>query len=222
MPATVFLEVASAALAAATGRRAARVEHVELLGALALRGTGEPTTVQVHILGDADRATFSISSLRGDDEWFVHATGLVSADALEDQAGPADLESIRGRCADPTAYDRFYDDLAGRGVHFGDSFRGLSEIRRGASEALGLVVAPPAPWADTARYAFHPALLDAAMQPINALLPDGTATFLPVAIDELRLHRRADEPDVVARATARGRRGRRRDRHRRRGDLRRR
>jgi acyl transferase domain-containing protein/NADPH:quinone reductase-like Zn-dependent oxidoreductase/acyl carrier protein len=194
--ATTFLEMASAAFAAATNSPAGRIEDVELLAALALPASDD-VTVQVHLGGDraqhdARGHVFRIHSLR-DDTWTLHATGRVSAVQVGDEAPPdLDLAAIRARCVETVEGDDLYARLAARGAHFGPSFRGVERIWVGGGEALGHVLAPVALDADDGRYHFHPALLDALLHPLNVLLSHADATFLPVALASISFHRPPD------------------------------
>jgi acyl transferase domain-containing protein len=204
VPATAFLELAAEAYAAATSRRATVLADVELLGALALPGDGSTTVVQVHLehvphdeaVEGAEVLRFTVSSSPPghDDVWTVHASGRVAGaphDATPDDAAPedtnVDLDAARAVCTESLAAAALYEGMAERSVRFGDSFRAVADVRFGAGEAVGEMAVPDAVAAEWSRYVFHPALLDAALHPLTALLPT-EATYLPIALAEVRLH----------------------------------
>nr|BFD95739.1 hypothetical protein KitaXyl93_70990 [Kitasatospora sp. Xyl93] len=107
------------------------------------------------------------------DEWTRHATGVLSPPA--DRAAPADRTAGPGADDGPAApidIDAFYDRLAEAGYDYGPTFQGLTGIRR-HGEDLHAEVSFPADPAQLTGYRVHPALLDAAIQPLTLLA--GTA-----------------------------------------------
>jgi acyl transferase domain-containing protein len=184
VPATAFLELAAAAFAAATSRPARSISDVEILAPLAFDGD-EPAIVQVHLQG-TDPMRFSVASAAGDD-WTVHATGRVGATPRNAPAS-TDLDAIRGRLHEATTAEAIYARLSGQGVVLGESFRAVEEVRVGAGEALARVVAPPSVRQECARFAFHPALLDACLHALAAVLDPSGRAHLPVAVAGVDVH----------------------------------
>ncbi|MFI0045588.1 type I polyketide synthase [Streptomyces sp. NPDC017249] len=103
------------------------------------------------------------------DEWTRHATGVLGPPV--DRATPADRTAVSGADdseAAPVDIGSFYDRLAEAGYDYGPTFQGLTGIRR-HGEDLHAEVSFPADPAQVTGYRVHPALLDAAIQPLTLL-----------------------------------------------------
>ncbi|TQF06951.1 SDR family NAD(P)-dependent oxidoreductase [Kitasatospora acidiphila] len=103
------------------------------------------------------------------DEWTRHATGVLSPPA--DRATRADRTAVPGADdseAAPIDIGSLYDRLAEAGYDYGPTFQGLTGIRR-HGEDLHAEVSFPADPAQLTGYRVHPALLDAAIQPLTLL-----------------------------------------------------
>ncbi|MFF3599512.1 SDR family NAD(P)-dependent oxidoreductase [Kitasatospora indigofera] len=103
------------------------------------------------------------------DEWTRHATGVLGPPA--DRETRADRTSLPGAddsAAAPIDIDSLYDRLAEAGYDYGPTFQGLTGIRR-HGEDLHAEVSFPADPAQLTGYRVHPALLDAAIQPLTLL-----------------------------------------------------
>jgi NAD(P)-dependent dehydrogenase (short-subunit alcohol dehydrogenase family)/acyl carrier protein len=102
-----------------------------------------------------------------------------------------------------------------RGLLYGPSFQAVTEIWRGAGEALARLQLPTLLVPEQKSYRIHPALLDAGLQIIaaaDAPAADADASYLPVGIGALRVHGRppaqlwchaALRPDESPRASVR-------------------
>ncbi|MFJ6773376.1 type I polyketide synthase, partial [Kitasatospora sp. NPDC091257] len=103
------------------------------------------------------------------DEWTRHATGVLGPPA--DRATRADRTAVPGADdseAAPIDIGSLYDRLADAGYDYGPTFQGLTGIRR-HGEDLHAEVSFPADPAQLTGYRVHPALLDAAVQPLTLL-----------------------------------------------------
>ncbi|WP_371657295.1 SDR family NAD(P)-dependent oxidoreductase [Streptomyces sp. NBC_00280] len=138
----------------------------------------------------------------------VYSRGEV--EVADSAAAPApvpervDLDTVRRRCTTRVEPRTCYDLLGERGVAHGTSLRALREFRhRGGQEAVAVLdvpqsaAGPAAPdfgGPDTS--VLHPALLDGALQTAVCLLAvsgeDRGATYLPMRLGELRLHKALD------------------------------
>lgn len=143
----------------------------------------------------------------------VYSRGEV--EVADSAAAPApvpervDLDTVRRRCTTRVEPFTCYDLLGERGVAHGTSLRALREFRhRGGQEAVAVLdvpqsaAGPAAPdfgGPDTS--VLHPALLDGALQTAVCLLAvsgeDRGATYLPMRLGELRLHKSLDGPCTV-------------------------
>ncbi|MBA2682237.1 MAG: SDR family NAD(P)-dependent oxidoreductase, partial [Ktedonobacteraceae bacterium] len=166
---------------------------------------------------DAQRIAFQFFSLVLDGQsqassWILHTEGtlreLVTASEEEWLFLPqvaksfspgsvlryqsATFTGIRSRCQTPLSKEQYYAKLSASGLNYGARFQGIQQIWRCDGEALAKLQLASL---DTTHYAVHPALLDAALQTLLATMPGFTAsqeqaqaTYLPVAIGDLRLY----------------------------------
>ena len=209
LPATAYLALVQNALVTA-GTPAPQhhtLEKVEILAALPLTGDAA-STLQVHLAratSDADPVTFSVYSLGNGDSWTLHATGRVGT-ATTCNLPPLAVEATIARCTTHIAAGNHYAAATARGIDFGPAFRGVESIALGEGEALAAIAATDAVRADAGAWPLHPALLDAALQPVAALLPGATNdAFLPIALEALHLWQPLGEQmlsHVQVRATA--------------------
>ncbi|HEY5833018.1 type I polyketide synthase, partial [Streptomyces sp.] len=163
LPATAFVE-----LAVQAGEHAASPVLTELvLEAPLVLPDRDSVHVQVTVgapddIGHRPVTIHSRTSAEPDD-WTRHATGILSS-----TAAPADRAEPKP--ADATAIDigTLYDQLAEAGYDYGPTFQGLTGIWR-HGEDLHAEVRFPADTAELTGYRVHPALLDAAIQPLTLL-----------------------------------------------------
>jgi hypothetical protein len=73
----------------------------------------------------------------GSGDWIRHASGLMRRQAAEAPATAGPGEAI-ARCSRTVDLDAHYSRLRAAGVDFGPHFRGLSHLRAGIGEVLGL------------------------------------------------------------------------------------
>ncbi|GAO07614.1 polyketide synthase [Streptomyces lydicamycinicus] len=143
-------------------------------------------TVGEESAGDGRRelAVYSRNENEPELEWTRNATGTltVAADTPERFSEtvwpPADAE--------PIPVDGFYEELVSVGFAYGPVFQGLRAAWRRGAEVYAEVALPEEPGADAAKFALHPALLDAALQTVG-LLGDAVSG-LPFAWTGVRLH----------------------------------
>ncbi|NUM68449.1 polyketide synthase dehydratase domain-containing protein, partial [candidate division KSB1 bacterium] len=148
--------------------------YLEMVRAAAAEVLGLVLTPQ-----PADSYSFQIFSLAGAAQspahaWLLHAAGSIAAvddakSARTESLAPADLQT---RLAESLSGEAFYEKLRAQDFHFGPRFRGLRQLWLGKEEALGRVELPEALSPETGNYFIHPALLDAGLQTLAALLPD--------------------------------------------------
>ena len=194
VPASMFVELMLAA--ADAGTSAAALEDVEFTRALFL-GDGEQVVQALvspgGMLADEIRV-YSRAPGRAAESWDLNATARRSElPSTADRAvGPEGLAALRLRCATEIPVADFYRLVAERGLEYGPAFRGIQGLWRGQGEALAVIEAPESVRGEVERWAFHPAVLDAALQVFAASLPaDGPAagTYLPVGLRRVRVYR---------------------------------
>jgi acyl transferase domain-containing protein/acyl carrier protein len=189
VPATAFFELALAAGTLALNREF-RLESLAIEQGLTL-SDDQPRVVQVHVRPDGAGAAVSIHALENDERWMTLVTGRLTAEEGS-PAERADLDAIRARCSATLDTDHLYEIMAARGLAFGPAFRLVERIWLGEGEREALGCAQLSDDLTDSDYTLHPALLDSALQPLNAILPqeaDNAACYLPVGVDVLRVHR---------------------------------
>ncbi|WP_346115586.1 acyltransferase domain-containing protein, partial [Nonomuraea maheshkhaliensis] len=179
LPGTAFVDLALHA-----GVQAGRPVLRELTLHAPLPVTHEGTALHVSVAApglDGDRV-LTIHSRTGDGIWTRHATGILTT-----QAAPATpIGSWPPPGASPIDLDGFYDRLAGQGVAYGPTFRGVTKAWSASNGTLYTEVDLPDQDADG--FGIHPALLDAALHAIDLATPDTDAVELPFAWTDVTLH----------------------------------
>jgi amino acid adenylation domain-containing protein len=140
--------------------------------------------------------SLEIHGARKDDDagWTLHATADLRRNERGHEPGAFDLKAIRKRCRHEMPVEEHFRSLENRAFRYGESFRGLREIRLGEHEALARIGWPDQASGRAAGYQAHPALLDAAFQvfAVTALaarqhaVPQGP--LFPVGIDRVVFH----------------------------------
>ncbi|WP_129674294.1 type I polyketide synthase [Candidatus Chloroploca sp. Khr17] len=196
LPAAAFVELALAAARAALQATLPALDDVVIHAPLGMEADG-PRIVQTVVTPDGTGATIEILS-QGENEqaWSLHATvtalprpvGSLFDGALETGADQATLVAARERCPDEVAPATHYAALAAHGLSLGPSLQAVRQIWRGNGEAVGALALPEGELPDAGRYLLHPALLDACLQLLAIALPENEATYLPIALDHLRIY----------------------------------
>ncbi|MFE9452115.1 acyltransferase domain-containing protein [Streptomyces sp. NPDC006739] len=126
------------------------------------------------------------------ESWRRYATGTVGAPGATGATGATGVETAGAwppEGAEPLALDRLDDRFAAAGVHYGPSFRGLRSVWRRGTEVYAEVDLPLAPRSEAGRFGLHPALLDAALQPLALTLDDpGEGAPRPFSWHDLTLY----------------------------------
>lgn len=196
LPTTVELEAATF-----TGRMHFGTERISFENAMHHRAmtfaNGDDRAVRILLTPlTPDRVSFRLVSAAADEAetWHTHMTGTLRK---SDTRGAATFsaQQIQARCK-PTDVGDLYDRLARLGLQYGPGFRGVREVHIGQREALTLVQLPQG-LAD-ARYALHPAFLDACLHAYPLVLDtakgegDGPP-YLPVSLAAYRCHQNGVE-----------------------------
>ncbi|MEW1547806.1 SDR family NAD(P)-dependent oxidoreductase [Streptomyces tsukubensis] len=120
--------------------------------------------------------------------WTRHASGVLSA------GSPAAAAASDGRPRPPSGtlpvcIDGLYPRLADTGYEYGPAFRNLTAVRRDGDTILAEAALGREHHADAARFALHPALLDAVLHALLTESHSGTdALMLPFSWHDVRLH----------------------------------
>ena len=195
------VSLALSAAAAATQADACALTNIHFTQALIL-DQNEARTVQVGLVPAGDGTTtlqiYSAEHGAGS-AWTLHTAGTLSKLEADSQAEnpPGPIDAIRARCPQELSGDEFYQQLWDFGYQLGPSFRWAEQIWRGDGEALCRLRMPQPN--EIEPYRLHPGLLDTCFQLTAASLhledlkrmADSWTVAVPVAVDSLRLYRRA-------------------------------
>ncbi|WP_069164172.1 type I polyketide synthase [Nocardia altamirensis] len=120
-------------------------------------------------------------------DWTKHATGKLTARPV---IAPETAEWPPQHAA-PVDLAGFYPGLVAHGYEYGPAFRGLHALWRAEDEVFGEIELPAT--VPAAGFAVHPALFDAALHPMLALLTDTDPdeVLLPYAWRGIGVHARA-------------------------------
>ncbi|WP_446681675.1 SDR family NAD(P)-dependent oxidoreductase [Allokutzneria oryzae] len=159
------------------------VEELTLHAPLVLAAAGA-VMVQVTV-GDADetgRRSVSVFSSRSDDQWTLHASGVLAT-----QGTPASFDFAQWPPADATVVelDGVYDKLAESGLRYGPLFQGLKAAWKRGAEVFAEVELPTQEQGGD-KFGIHPALLDSALHATG--LGEDAGASLPFSWSGVALH----------------------------------
>jgi acyl transferase domain-containing protein/NADPH:quinone reductase-like Zn-dependent oxidoreductase/SAM-dependent methyltransferase len=209
LPAAAYIEMAAAAVSAVWDDDVGTLDDVVLHEPLVLPDGGSRTVQLVFTPQEAAAAAFEVFGLEdeddaGADRWRLHASGTARRRETDARAPePTAPAALVAAMSSAVSVATHYEQSAGRGLDFGETFRGVLRLWRGESASLGEVELPDTVAAEADAYTVHPVLLDACLQVVGAALslPDSD-TFLPLGCERVRFHERATGR-LWSRATAR-------------------
>lgn len=203
MPATGFAEMALAAGSEALGLpvEAIAVHRVEVEQMLRLEGQTQVTTHLIQSApadGDTGGADIrvEIHSRTSDGNWRRHAVARVektkreSTGAALPESASSNGNGQEGTGVSPTD---LYTMLRRTGLHHGQAFAALTRIVRKPGGGSDVDIVLPDEATPHRSYRIHPAMLDAALQGLAAAMPaeslaeSSEATYLPVALETIRV-----------------------------------
>ena len=185
-PAAAFIELALKAAHRAIGGGGFALEDVEILRALVLSDTGT-VTLRTTLTPAGTGYSFTIQSVGTNGDPVTHVCGRITVGESSLAPSPDLATALKVR-EDTLDVGRFYREFAECGISFGEDFRALRELHRGAGRSVGCVRLP-AGLEDAGQHHLHPVLLDACFQSaIAAWQPDGrAAAYLPVSIERIQV-----------------------------------
>ena len=207
LPASVYVEMASAAAQEVLGSRSIAVADVEFHRALFLPD-GASTTLQLIVAPVVDgTASFHIYSSRAESErpaktWTLHASGKVSAQQESDLIAVAVEESLTDlqlRSSGKISGPDYYRQLSENSIEYGPFFQSVSELWFDNKSALGELLISTDPDADFNTYQLHPAVLDGCLQglgaagAVEAKRNDKPGIYIPTRIGQIRVLSRPGE-----------------------------
>ncbi len=122
----------------------------------------------------------------------VHATGELAALPVGDAVlgVPNRLQELQQSFSQAIDITQFYNQLQRIGLQYGPAFQTVREIRLADDrrQTLARIALGPEQQAHLEKYKIQPALLDGCFQTLMAMIDTSSATYLPTAIDEMRLY----------------------------------
>ncbi len=193
-PGAGYVEMALAAANSVYGQSAVYIENIAFHQLLSLT-ENENRRLQISVLEEhGGKAKVTISSkLQEAADWILHASGIVRVAATSNGSPPAvSREDIHKRCSKVMDNRKHYAEMDSRGLFYGPSFRGVTEVFVGNNEILARVHVPDEVQSDTAQYTLHPSILDACFQATLWALQSssGQDPVVPVGVGGLRIYER--------------------------------
>lgn len=198
LPATAYMEMGLAAAREAFGTGIYSIENLTIQEPLII-ADGESRVVQVIVTPEsAQKGVFQVFSLLGDDEvsnWKLHARGDIQTDQTGNLSEQR-LETVQAGFNEPFSLDSYYEDLQLTGLDYGPSFQGVKQMWHQPGAALAYIDPEFRP-NETKNFQLHPALLDASLHPLGAILGtnmgDNNSVYLPVGLKRLTVYGIAGE-----------------------------
>jgi acyl transferase domain-containing protein/NAD(P)-dependent dehydrogenase (short-subunit alcohol dehydrogenase family) len=192
IPAAAIIEMGLSAAAAETDRPTV-LKDLFISDALMLPES-QPRSIQFHLSPeDAGEMTMKVFAMTGESNWTLYTSGKIQMIEPDEKSRSENLEEIRAGCAEHIQGLEYYaqqNQTQGQeGVTFGESFQCIRQIWRKDGEALAELQLNDHLTQEADHYRIHPCLLDSALQPITAALPETVSgsCYLPFNIERLQL-----------------------------------
>ncbi len=184
VPASAFIEMALAASMVRFGGPSHEVEGLEIRSPLVL-ADGESRSVRFCLSPEDGSFTIRSRIRLNDEPWTVNVVGRLTGGSSRPVPAPVDLGSAKRGHLRRIDAEQHYSNVAKRQLHYGPSFRGLSEVWVGRAWAMARILAPASVAAELDAYHLHPCLSDAGCQALFDILDENECwgTFVPSRID---------------------------------------
>lgn len=177
LPATGIIEIALAAAERLMGP--ASLEELEIPSALTIE---EETQGQLVVWPEEDGSRRWELHSGIEDRWNCRAQGVLKR--LPSDASIAAPNAIT-QPARTISAEAFYDAMDLRPTNFGPAFRGVTLVEVGECCAVGQITAPQSIAHELQHFIFHPALLDACLQPLASFIGEDDALFMPIGAEKI-------------------------------------
>ncbi len=191
LPASIYVEMASAAAREALGSQSIALTDVEFHRALFIPDGASPT-LQVIVAPAADgAATFQILSSSSAKSWTLHASGKVSADSdLPPSLQEESLADIQLRSTEKVSGLDYYRQLSENAIQYGPFFQSITHLWLDDKSVLGELQIQDN---NFNTYQLNPAVLDGCLQVLGAAVATEakrigkSGTFIPTRIGRIRI-----------------------------------
>jgi acyl transferase domain-containing protein/acyl carrier protein len=205
VPASVYVEMAAAASRQALGSQSIALTEVEFHRALFIPDEAGPA-MQVIVTPTADgAASFQIYSCaaapngQAAKSWILHASGKVSTRHADESLQVPEAESLAKfqlRCTERVSGTDYYRQLNENGIQYGSVFQSITQLWLDGRSVLGELTIPSDQDCDFSTYHLQPSVLDGCLQVLGAAIATeakrngNQSIYIPVRIDEIRIHNR--------------------------------
>ena len=201
LPASVYVEMASAAAQVALGSKSIALTDVEFHRALFIPD-GASVTIQVIVAPGADgAASFQIlSSSAGTGSsarsWTLHASGKVCTQPVSGSAPvikEESLDDIQLRSSDKVSGPDYYRQLSANAIQYGPFFQSITQLWLDGKNVLGELQISTDQESNFNAYQLHPAVLDGCLQVLGAAVATEArrigreGTYIPTRIGQIRI-----------------------------------
>lgn len=193
-PAGGYVGIAFEAARNVFGDKPFKISDFEFSKALFLTNS-EAKEIQFSIEQRSERQAFYQILSKNEVVWQLHSKGQVRLSQTTPLPKTYPLDEIMARFADTMDKEVFYSKVAESGVKYGETFKGLYQISKNDTEAIGRMI-----FADSlavSAYTMHPAALDICFQLALITVPEDNELgesfqiknnpFFPVGLGEMQL-----------------------------------
>ncbi|WP_341529475.1 beta-ketoacyl synthase N-terminal-like domain-containing protein [Nostoc sp. UHCC 0302] len=200
LPATAYIEMVLAAGQQILPSQQLIIEDISIQQALLL--TDKPQTLQL-ILTPTTAGAYSwqifcqnITAENTQPTWTLQVTGKLRQAAPDIPSAKINIANLLAECSQQISLPEYYEQFRQRGVDYGESFQGISQLWQHAEFALGEIHLPEGLQKEAQSYQLHPALLDACLQVLAAALPAelNDYSYMTVGIQQLRVYQQLTHP----------------------------
>jgi myxalamid-type polyketide synthase MxaD len=192
LPASVYVEMASAAAQEALGSQSIALTDVEFHRALFIPD-GASITIQVIVAPGVDgAASFQIHSSSAK-SWTLHASGKVSSQSLSSILEEESLADIQLRSSEKVSGTDYYRQLSANAIQYGPFFQNITQLWLDGKSILGELQISTDQDNNFSTYQLHPAVLDGCLQVLGAAVATDAkrigkeGTYLPTRIGQIRI-----------------------------------
>ena len=169
LPGVAVLEMARAAGELAGKRPVRKITNTSWTSPVVFAPDSE-SEINISLYPDRDDVLYHVWSLRPDGSREVHAQGTLVFAGDAAIAESLDLKAVLARCPERLDKDECYRQFDEHGFNYGHSFRSIQELHFNNTETIARLQVPDGLPGEFRSFAYHPTLLDGALQAVLGLL----------------------------------------------------